>query len=69
MPDPCLDYDRSTWDDAYIESLIGIPVQAYDAAAVCGGVVTDMVADSDMLVVRHAETCAEGVRRLRGRRP
>ena len=61
VPDPCLAYDPVTWDNAYVDNLIGIPVQVYDAAAICGGVVTDMVAGSDMLVVRHAETCAESV--------
>jgi type IV pilus assembly protein PilW len=40
-------------------------VQAYDeadvaAGPVCAGVVTDMSPDSDLLVVRHADTCVAG---------
>jgi type IV pilus assembly protein PilW len=63
VPDPCLDY--ATWDAAYVEALLGVYLQAYDedevtAGPVCAGVVNDMSPDSDLLVVRHAETCAAG---------
>ena len=58
LPDPCAAY--GTWDAAYRNNLIGIPMQAYDTAAVCTGVVTDKLADTDMLVVRHLDTCAVG---------
>jgi type IV pilus assembly protein PilW len=63
-PDPCLAYDPGDWDAAYYSSLIGIPVQAYeadDATLPCAAVATDRVADSDVLVVRHAEMCVPGV--------
>jgi type IV pilus assembly protein PilW len=58
LPDPCAAY--STWDATYRNNLIGIPLQAYDTAAVCTGVVTDKLAATDMLVVRHLDTCAVG---------
>lgn len=61
IPDPCLAYDPTNWNLAYTNSLIGTPIQVYEDAAVCTGIVTDKVAGSDMLVVRHAELCVPGV--------
>jgi type IV pilus assembly protein PilW len=64
VPDPCLAYDPGDWDAAYYSNLIGIPVQAYqadDVALPCAAVATDRLADSDVLVVRHAEMCVPGV--------
>ena len=66
VPDPCLVYNPNPgeWDAAYYSSLIGIPVQAYeadDAALPCAAVAADRVADSDVLIVRHAEMCVPGV--------
>ena len=58
LPDPCAAY--STWNATYRDNLIGIPLQAYGTAAVCTGVVTDKLAATDMLVVRHLDTCAVG---------
>jgi type IV pilus assembly protein PilW len=58
LPDPCAAY--STWGalpSTYVNNLLGIPVQAYDTAAVCTSIVTDKLADTDMLVVRHLDTC------------
>lgn len=60
VPDPCLAYTLLDWNSAYLDSLIGIPVQLYDAAAVCTGVVTNLAGSSDVLVVRHLEECAAG---------
>jgi type IV pilus assembly protein PilW len=60
VPDPCLAYD-TPWTAAYIDSLIGIPVQAYDDATVCPGIITDREPGTDVLVVRHAENCVPGV--------
>jgi type IV pilus assembly protein PilW len=63
VPDPCLPYDPLTWNAAYVRNLLGVPLQAYDAADVCSGAgapVEDMRADTDLLVVRHAATCAVG---------
>jgi type IV pilus assembly protein PilW len=57
VPDPCLAYNTTNWNTAYVNELIGIPIQSYDTASVCTGVVTNMQANSDMLVVRHAATC------------
>ena len=60
VPDPCLAYDPANWTDQYVESLVGIPVQTYDDATVCAGVVTDRQANTDVLFVRHADTCVPG---------
>lgn len=58
-PDPCLLF--ASWDVAYKTSLLGIPVQTYDAAPTgCSSVVTNKKASTDVLVVRHADTCVPG---------
>src|SRR5687767_120670 len=44
VPDPCFAYDPATWAGNYIENLIGVPMQAYDDATVCGGVIADRLA-------------------------
>lgn len=59
LPDPCLDH--ASWTSPYISNLIGIPVQGYDAAPASCGVVTSQRANTDMLVVRHAQPCVAGV--------
>jgi type IV pilus assembly protein PilW len=62
VPDPCVAYDPGApWTEDYKNSLIGLPVQAYDDAAVCAGIITDRVPGTDVLVVRHAENCVPGV--------
>jgi len=65
IPDPC--QDPTTWTLEDRENLIGIPVQAYDDAAVAeldtcvtDGVIADYQDDTDLLLVRHADTCAVG---------
>jgi type IV pilus assembly protein PilW len=60
VPDPCFAYDAVAWAGAYIDNLIGVPMQAYDDATVCAGVITDRLAGTDVLVVRHAENCVPG---------
>lgn len=60
IPDPCLAYDPATWTDDYIDNLIGIPVQVYDDATVCAGVLADRLAGTDVLIVRHVENCLPG---------
>lgn len=65
--DPCL--DLTSWDAAYKNSLIGIGVQGYEIPAVvpsptlsaCATRVVNPKAKTDVLVVRHAETCVAGV--------
>lgn len=62
VPDPCLEYTVANWTAEYKANLIGIPVQGYDAVpAGCASVVTNKKADTDVLVLRHAETCLPGV--------
>lgn len=64
IPDPCVAV--SSWDAAYKTNLIAIPVQGYAAATPSGSgcatdVSTNRSANTDVLVVRHAETCLPGV--------
>jgi type IV pilus assembly protein PilW len=64
VPNPCLDY-ATPWTAAYITNLLGIPVQAYGNTPPSGGgcvtnLATNKQANTDVLVVRHAETCVAG---------
>ncbi len=60
LPNLCLAYS-SPWNTAYIDSLIGIPIQSFDAAPPgCTSVVANLQPDTDVLVVRHAGTCVPG---------
>lgn len=57
LPDPCLAYSATNWTTDYTKNLIGIPVQADLGSC---GVVGSQQADTDVLVVRHAQTCVAG---------
>lgn len=58
IPDPCV---VAGWNAAYKTNLIGIPVQAFpDATGLAGCGVTGVLANSDVLLVRHANTCVKG---------
>jgi len=61
VPDPCAAY--STWDSIYRINILGTPVQAYDTLPAGAGCLSPLAqrANSDVLVVRHAETCVPGV--------
>lgn len=69
VPEIYATYNTANWTSPYKNNLIGVPVQAYDAAPGCtdpgGGCTTERVLDkkanTDVLVVRHAETCLPGV--------
>lgn len=65
VPNPCLAYDVATWDTAYKNNLIGIPVQAYEdtppSGAGCADLSLNKQANTDLLVVRHVSTCVAGV--------
>lgn len=55
-PDPCLPY--SQWNSRHVLALLAIPVEARTTLpAGCGTAVPQPVADSDVLIVRHARTC------------
>jgi type IV pilus assembly protein PilW len=67
IPDPCLAY--SAWPvnaadrAAYKDNLLSIPVQGSSSGAVyagCGSAMADVLPKSDVLIVRHANTCAVG---------
>ncbi|XHF41569.1 PilW family protein [Metapseudomonas boanensis] len=56
VPSPC------SWSATDNTNLLGIPVQVYDGIPPgCEAIVTNKKADTDVLVVRHAETCLPGV--------
>jgi len=62
VPDPCVAY--ASWGAAYITNLLGIAVQSYEADEVpteCVGLVSSPKANTDVVVVRHAENCVPGV--------
>ncbi|MHB1054093.1 MAG: PilW family protein [Thiobacillus sp.] len=56
LPDPCLAYGPANWTDTYIANLVGIPVQGNAGACTVG----NQQASTDVLVVRHAQTCVAG---------
>ena len=66
VPDPCLAY--ASWNAAYISNLIGMAVQSYEIPAVvpsptlsvCASRITSPQKSTDVLVVRHAESCVPG---------
>jgi len=59
VPDPCL--TPSDWSEAHKVALTGIPIQGSTAApGTCGSVVTSQKADTDVLVVRRADSCVPG---------
>lgn len=57
LPDPCLAYSAANWSTDYTRNLVGIPVQA--GLGTCG-VVGSRKSNTDVLVVRHAQTCVAG---------
>lgn len=63
VPNPCSPY--ASWTEADMHNLIGIPVQVYRETSPSGAAcATDFSSDrkvgTDLLVVRHAETCLAG---------
>jgi Tfp pilus assembly protein PilV len=61
LPDPCLAYTTANWTSTHIANLVGIPVQGYEAAPAGCAVVSNKQANTDVLVVRYAQTCVAGV--------
>lgn len=64
VPNPCLPY-TTPWTGSYVNNLIVIPIQAYAGTPPSGtGCVTSFATNrkvnTDVLVVRHAETCVPG---------
>jgi type IV pilus assembly protein PilW len=61
VPSVCLEYTAANWDAAYKINLLGIPVQTYDAVPTgCEALVLNKKTNTDVLVLRHAETCLPG---------
>lgn len=64
LPDPCLAY--SSWPGAgnknEDKNLLGITVQVHDSLpSECDSVITNRKIDTDILVVRHVDTCVAGI--------
>ena len=64
VPNPCLPYS-TPWTGTHVNNLIGISVQSYantpPAGAGClTNFATNKKADTDLLVVRHEDTCVPG---------
>lgn len=52
----------STWTPQDKVNAVGIVVQTYSAVpSGCSSIITDFAANSDVVVIRHAETCSPGV--------
>jgi type IV pilus assembly protein PilW len=64
IPDPCLAYDPldpTSWSVQHKNNLIGIPLQGSNAVPTgCAALLANQMANTDVLVVRHAETCEPG---------
>ncbi|NMF97275.2 PilW family protein [Aromatoleum toluolicum] len=61
IPDPCAAV--ASWTSAYKDNLLAIPVQGYANGAAltgCGITSGSVLGTSDVLVIRHANTCARG---------
>jgi len=64
LPDPCLAYSAINWTAAHRLNLMALGVQGYAAAsppAECVALLPSRQANTDILVVRHADTCEAGV--------
>src|SRR6267154_4235 len=61
IPDPCANYNL--WDSTTKANLLGIAVQSYDTLPSGSGCLSPLIkrANSDVLVVRHADTCLPGI--------
>lgn len=59
VPDPCLTFSAANWTTAYKNNLLGIGVQPVPSGN-CAGIVTNQKANTDAVLVRHAEACAAG---------
>lgn len=58
IPDPCV---VTGWGDAYKKNLLAIPVQGFaDGSTLADCKVSNVLDSSDVLVVRHANTCTAG---------
>lgn len=59
VPDPCKSF--ATWTAQDQTNMLGIPVQTYeDVPTSCAALLVNKLANTDILVVRHAEVCLPG---------
>ncbi|PLC06539.1 pilus assembly protein PilW [Variovorax sp. RO1] len=61
VPDPCLAYSAANWTEDYKRQLLDLPVQVYNSVPVtCTDLLPRHKTGTDIVVVRHAETCLPG---------
>ena len=66
VPDACQDYQTNPWTATDRRNLVHISVQVYDSSAdadtltTCSGFMPDKQANTDVLIVRHADLCVAG---------
>jgi len=62
IPDPCLAVSPANWNAAYQANMLGVPVMGFSSSTVPSTctTVTGAQANSDALMVRHANTCTAG---------
>ncbi len=62
IPDPCAAVPTdAALKKTYFDNMLGVPVQGYaDGSTLSGCGVTGVLGSSDVLVVRHANTCSGG---------
>lgn len=59
IPQPCLAY--SSWTSSVRTNRLGIAVQTHSSIPTgCSGIISNRKSNTDILVVRHAETCEAG---------
>lgn len=60
IPDPCKSF--ATWTPQDQTNMIAIPLQTYETVpTTCTSLITNKVANTDILVVRHVETCSPDI--------
>lgn len=61
VPWPCLAYSSSVWNKTIRTNRLGIPVQVHNTQpSGCDTVITNRKSGTDILVVRHVDTCVAG---------
>jgi type IV pilus assembly protein PilW len=64
IPDPCLPFTTPwpTTDGGHVDQLLAIPVEVHSGrpGTCTNTLLPDIVADTDLLIVRHAEPCVPG---------
>lgn len=60
IPNPCLAYTATSWDFAYVNNLVGLPLVVTDTLPAGCTLLGNQVPNTAVLLVRHAESCVAG---------